>query len=144
MILAMERIPFNKGNMVDLRLFNYIKRELPEALARMNITLKSNDLLDTLAEHFAEHIKSYGVCLESLEKLELNTNLTPEDHREFEDYLDQIIRLEIMTKGKKVNDHLFKYIMGLAWSKISGLVGNENEVWEREQQTANAGVGVRG
>lgn len=140
----MERIPFNKGNQVDLRLFNYIKKELPEALGRMNITIKSNDLMDTLAEHFAEHIKSHGVCLESLEKLELNTNLTPEEHREFENYLDQIIRLEVMTKGKKVNKHLFKFLTGWAWSKITGLVGNEDTAWEREQQTANAAVGVRG
>lgn len=133
----------DKGSTNDTMLMNYIRRELPEALQRMGFHVFDQHTMDTMAQQLTEYSKSHGVCLESLEKIELNTNLTPEEHQEFEAYLDQIIRQKFMYSSKKSFGHMVRRVSGIVWSKVVRFTGTEDKEWEHEDKSSGGG-GIRG
>jgi gamma-glutamyl phosphate reductase len=135
--------PFNKENLNDIRLLNHIRKTLPGVLNRMNMLYIEPSAMDQVVEHFAEYIKSQGVCLESFEKLKFNVDLTPEDQQEFESYLDQILRQKFMlTKGKRVDKHIFKTFVGKLWSKVVSERSEDKQSYASDKD--NAVIGVRG
>jgi aminoglycoside phosphotransferase family enzyme len=134
-----------RGNMTDEMLIKILKKELPSALQRMNISQSlSNAALDDLAYYLADYAKSCNKTdnIRELKDIQLNSNPTPDQCHDLKEFLDQVVRIKIVSKDYKVNNHLVKTYIGKIWSYIAP---NVDKNWEKEEQRyGSGGGGTRG
>jgi hypothetical protein len=130
------------GELTDKVVIDILKKELPAALQRMNV---SKPLSDSALEDFAFYLADYAkACdqdglnkIREAKTIQLVKQPTPEQCKDLEEFLQQVVRIGTVSKDYKTKKHLIRNNVGKIWSFI-----HEDKDWDKN--TPNAVVGVRG
>ncbi len=137
------------GNLTDEMLITILKKELPDALERMGISKPlSWEAVGDLAYYLADYAKACDrAALDKIQEtktLQLVRKPTPEQCKDLQELLEQIVRIHIVSKDYKANKHIVKNSVGKIWSIIMD-EEREKRIFEREMMnTPNAADAGRG
>jgi hypothetical protein len=106
--------------MTDQMLHSILKKELPQALNRMNINVTLGDAaMNDLVNYLVDYAKSCNKTDEIRELKDLRLNsFTPAQCLDLKNFLDQVVRIRTVSKDFNTNKSLVRNIVGKIWTII--------------------------
>jgi hypothetical protein len=136
------------GKIADNVVIAILKKELPAALQRMGLNKPLSDAeLDDLAYYLLDYAKACDRNtldqIQETKTIQIVKQPTPQQCKDLQEFLEQIVRISVVSKDYQVNKHLIKNSIGKIWSIIQS-EEREKAIFENEMRTPNSVVGDRG